>query len=159
KRVWMEPGANTTYVRWRVVRAQEPVTLRFKALANYRDYHATTRGGDWRMDVARVPGGLRVVAFDGAQPLLWLAPGADVGIAHDWYRDFELPRERERGLDHVEDHLRVGDFRAVLPTGASLTLTLSAETAASPDGAAAAERCARHEADVLARWMQAWPDA
>jgi predicted glycogen debranching enzyme len=159
KRVWMEPGANTTYVRWQVLRAREPLTLTIKALANYRDYHATRRGGDWRMDVAHVPGGLRVVAFDDAQPLLLQAPGADVEIAHDWYRNFELPRERERGLDHVEDHLHVGDFRAVLPTGASLTLTLSAETAASPDGAAAAERRARHEHDVLARWAQVRPDA
>src|SRR5262249_10856941 len=123
KCVWMEPGANTTYVRWRVVRAQEPVTLKFKALANYRDYHATTRAGDWRMDVTRVVGGVRVVAFEGARPLVLHAPSADVVIAHEWYRDFELPRERERGLDHVEDHLHVGDFRATLATGASLTLT------------------------------------
>jgi len=159
KRVWMEPGANTTYVRWRVVRAREPLTLRFKALVNYRDYHATTRGGDWRMDVAPVPEGLRVVAFDGARPLLLLAPGADVETAHEWYRDFELLRERERGLDHIEDHLHVGDFSAALVTGASLTLTLSAEPAPSPDGDAAAERRARHEAAVIARWTQARPDA
>src|SRR5437016_1017539 len=64
KRVWMEPGANTTYVRWRVLRGQGP-----------------------------------------------------------------------------------------------LTLTLSAEAAPSPDGEAAGERRARHEADVLARWARARPDA
>ena len=65
KRVWMEPGANTTYVRWRVLRGQGPLTLTVKALVNYRDYHATTRAGDWRMDVAGVPEGLRVTAFAG----------------------------------------------------------------------------------------------
>src|SRR5256885_7021914 len=77
----MEHGANTTHVRWRVLRAREPLTLRVKALVNYRDYHATTRAGDWRMDVARVANGLRVTAFDGARPLLMLAPGADVEAA------------------------------------------------------------------------------
>jgi predicted glycogen debranching enzyme len=159
KRVWMEPGANTTYVRWRVLRAREPLTLRIKALVNYRDYHATTRGGDWRMDVTRVPGGLRVVAFDGARPLLLQAPTADAEVVHAWCRDFDLPRERERGLDHVDDHLHAGDFRAALAAGASVTLTLSAEAAPSPDGDAAAERRARHEADVLARWARARPDA
>jgi predicted glycogen debranching enzyme len=159
KRVWMEPGANTTYVRWRVLRAREPLTLTIKALVNYRDYHGTTRAGDWAMDVARVPGGLRVVAFAGARPLFLLAPSAEVQIAHEWYRDFDLPRERERGLDHVEDHLHAGDFRTTLATGASLTVTLSAEPAPSLDGEAARERRARHEEDVLARWSQARADA
>jgi predicted glycogen debranching enzyme len=159
KRVWMEPGANTTYVCWRVLRAPEPLTLRFKALVNYRDYHGTTRAGDWRMDVTRVPGGLRVVAFDGARPLSLQAPDADAEIVHVWCRDFDLPRERERGLDHVDDQLHAGDFRATLAAGTSLTLTLSAEPAPSPDGDAAAERRARHEADVLNRWGRARPDA
>jgi len=69
KRVWMEPGANTTYVRYRVVRAAGPLALTVRALVNYRDYHATTRGEGWHMDVAVVTGGLRMVAFAGAQPV------------------------------------------------------------------------------------------
>ncbi|PYQ00059.1 MAG: glycogen debranching protein, partial [Acidobacteria bacterium] len=112
KRVWMEPGANTTSLRWRVLRAREPVALTVKALVDYRDYHATTRGGDWRMDVVRVPDGLRVTAFDGARPLLLLARGAAAEPAHAWYREFDLPRERERGLDHVDEHLHAATFRA-----------------------------------------------
>jgi predicted glycogen debranching enzyme len=159
KRVWMEPGANTTYVRWRVLRAGEPIALAVKALVNYRDYHATTRGGDWHMDVARVTNGLRVTAFDGARPVLLLAPGAEAEPAHAWFRDFDLPRERERGLDHVEDHLHAATFRARLLPGAALTLTLSAEAAPSPDGEAAWTRRARREAGVLARWTGARPDA
>src|SRR2546430_14425109 len=159
KRVWMEPGANTTYVRWRALRGQGPLTLTVKALVNYRDYHATTRAGDWRMDVARVPDGLRVTAFAGARPLLLLARGAEAEPAHTWFRDFDLPRERERGLDHVEDHLHAGTFRARLAPGAALTLALSAETTPSPDGEAAGERRVRHEADLVARWTRAQPNA
>ena len=49
KRVFMEPGANTTYVRYRLLRASDPVTLEVRALVNYRDYHATTRGAGWQM--------------------------------------------------------------------------------------------------------------
>ncbi len=159
KWVWMEPGANTTYVRWRVVRAQGPLTLTARALVNYRDYHALARGGDWRMDVTRVPDGLRVMAYDGARPLLLLARGAAAEPAHAWYRDFDLPRERERGLDHVEDHLHAGTFSAALAPGEALTLVLSAEPAPSADGEAAWRRRARYEADVLARWTRARPDA
>ena len=159
KCVWMEHGANTTHVRWRVLRAREPLTLRVKTLVNYRDYHATTRAGDWRMDVARVADGLRVIAFDGARPLLLLAPGADADGAHTWFRDFDLPRERERGLDHVDDELHAGTFRATLAPGAALTLTLSAEAAPAPDGDAAWQRRIEHESDVLARWTRAQPNA
>ena len=159
KRVWMEPGANTTYVRWRLLRAGGPLTLHVKALVNYRDYHATTQGGDWHMDVARVDGGLRVVAFDGARPLLLLAPTAEADVAQTWHRDFDLPRERERGLDHVDDHLHAGNFRAELAAGAALALTLSAEPTPPPDGEAAAERRTRHYADVLAPWARAHADA
>ena len=159
KCVWMEHGANTTHVRWRVLRAREPLTLRVKTLVNYRDYHATTRAGDWRMDVARVADGLRVIAFDGARPLLLLAPGADADAAHTWFRDFDLPRERERGLDHVDDELHAGTFRATLAPGAALTLTLSAEAAPEPDGDAAWQRRIEHESDVLARWTRAQPNA
>src|SRR5881396_1451288 len=155
----MEPGANTTYLRWRVLRAREPVALTVKALVDYRDYHATTRGGDWRMDVARVPDGLRVTAFDGARPLLLLARGAAAEPAHAWYRDFDLPRERERGLDHVDEHLHAATFRARLAAGASLTLVLSAETAPVADGDAAAARRARYDEETLARWRGARPDA
>ena len=159
KCVWMEHGANTTHVRWRVLRAREPLTLRVKTLVNYRDYHATTRAGDWRMDVARVADGLRVIAFDGARPLLLLAPGADADAAHTWFGDFDLPRERERGLDHVDDELHAGTFRATLAPGAALTLTLSAEAAPAPDGDAAWQRRVEHESDVLARWTRAQPNA
>ena len=37
KRVWMEPGANTTYVTYRVARAAERVALSLKVHVNYRE--------------------------------------------------------------------------------------------------------------------------
>src|SRR3989441_888361 len=159
KRVWMEPGANTTYVRYRVLRARGLLALQLRILVDYRDYHATTRGDEWRMDIAPVARGLRVIAFEGARPLLLLADRGEARIAHTWYQRFELPRERERGLDAVEDHLHAGTFEASLEPGAALTLVLSAETAPSLDGEQAWRRRARYEAEVLAAWRRAQPAA
>jgi predicted glycogen debranching enzyme len=159
KRVWMEPGANTTYVSWNVLRASEDVRLTLKVLVNYRDYHATTRGGDWRMDVSRVADGLRVTAFEGARPLLLMARDAAAAAEHAWYRDFDLPRERERGLDHVDEHLHAGTFTARLAPGQTLTLVLSAEASPGVDGAAAAARHAAHQAATLDRWRRERSDA
>src|SRR3989454_2005565 len=159
KRVWMEPGANTPYVRYRVRRARGPVSLELKVLVNYRDYHGTTRGDGWLMDVAPVRHGLRVTAFDGARPLLLLAEGAEGRIAHTWHDNFDLARERERGLDAVDAHLHAGTFRAPLEPGGVLTLVLSAEAAPSPDGADAWRRHERHEEQVVGAWKRARPEA
>jgi predicted glycogen debranching enzyme len=159
KRVWMEPGANTTYVRYEVLRAGAPVTLTLRALVNYRDYHATTRGEGWAMDVAAVDGGLRVRAFDGATPVLLLAPAAGARVAHAWYRRFALSRERERGLDAEDDHLHAGTFQATLRAGQSVTVVLSTEATPSTDGEQAWQRRQAHEADLLARWTRGWPGA
>src|SRR2546426_3776329 len=90
---------------------------------------------------------------------LLLADRGEARIAHTWYQRFELPRERERGLDAVEDHLHAGTFEASLEPGAALTLVLSAETAPSLDGEQAWRRRARHEAEVLAAWRRAQPAA
>ncbi|HEY7516718.1 MAG TPA: amylo-alpha-1,6-glucosidase [Methylomirabilota bacterium] len=159
KRVWMEPGANTTYVRWRLLRGSGPASLAVRALVNHRDYHATTRAGTWQMDVARVDGGLRVTAFEGARPLLLLARGADVEPAHVWFRDLDLTRERERGLDHVDDHLHAGTFRGRLDASADVTLVVSAEADPSLDADAAWRRRIDHEVDILTRWWDAQPEA
>jgi predicted glycogen debranching enzyme len=159
KRVWMEPGANTTYVRYEVRRVVGPLVLSLRALVNHRDYHATTQAGGWRLRVVPVEHGLRVEAFDGAVPVWLLAPGGEREVAHAWYRRFALPRERERGLDGDDDHLHAGTIRTTLRAGEALTVVLSTEAAASTDGASAWRRRQDHEADLLARWTRTWPGA
>jgi predicted glycogen debranching enzyme len=158
RRVWMEPGANTTYVRYALGRGGS-LTLALRALVNYRDYHATTRGEGWQMDVAPVPGGLRVRAFDGAHPVLLLAPGAEARAEHAWYRRFALARERERGLDAEDDHLFAGTFRVTLRARESLTVVLSTEESPGADGEQAWTRRQAHERDLLRRWTRGWPGA
>ena len=155
KRVFMERGANTTYVQYRLRRASGPATLHIKALVNYRDYHATTRGDGWQMRVEPIPDGLRVTAFDGARPFVLLADGAEARPAHTWHRGFRLAAEEARGLDAHEDHLHAGTVRMQLEPGASRTLVLSCESAPTLDGEAALTRRQRHEASLLARWDRA----
>jgi predicted glycogen debranching enzyme len=51
KRVWMQYGENTTYVKYTLLRSSGPVDLAIKTLVNYRDFHASTHAGDWRMQL------------------------------------------------------------------------------------------------------------
>ena len=129
KRIWMEWGANTTYVRYSAARAPEALAFEIKALVNYRDFHATTHAGDWRMRVDACNGGVRVTAFSGAVPFEVTSERGSVEFAHEWYRNYELARECERGLDDLDDNLHVATFRFVVAQGESVTLRLAAAPA------------------------------
>jgi predicted glycogen debranching enzyme len=129
KRVWMQDGANTTFVRYDLVYASGPAALEVKVLVNYRDIHRTTQANDWKTSVTAVPGGLCVVAREGAIPMYLLSDVAQAESRGEWYRNYDLAAERDRGLDDREDHLLAGIFRARLSPGGSVTFAFSTDPA------------------------------
>ncbi len=151
KRIWMEPGANTTYVWYELERASAPLTLSIKAIVNYRDHHATTRADDWSMSLEPVEAGLGVTAFNGAVPFYLLSDRGEVATDHTWYRDYTLAMEEDRGLHARDDHLYVGRFRAELRPGDSLAIIASTDPEARLDGSAAYGRRQSHERRLLER--------
>jgi predicted glycogen debranching enzyme len=140
KRVWMEPGVNTTYVQYRLPRARAPVTFRAKTFVTHRDHHAPTRADDWQMDVSAVDNGMRVAAYDEATPIFLRSDDASASPAHTWYRDYALPVETDRGLPDREALLYTATFEATLAPEDALTLVFSTEADASLDGPAALAR-------------------
>lgn len=139
KRVWMQAGANTTYVHYTCLESPRPLALVLETLVNYRDHHRLTRAmGQW-MRVEPVGHGVRVVASSQAIPFYIFSQDARASTRHEWYRDFFLRVEAERGLDRVEDHLNIGDFHGTLAPGQTLTLVFSTEPTPNLDGDAALE--------------------
>ena len=164
KRIWMQDGANTTYVRYDVARSSAgPAELQVKALVNYRDVHSTTHAETFdrngTMDITPVTYGLRVVAHPGANPYFLLSDRAKAEPRHEWYLNFDLAEERLRGLDDREDHLLAGIFRARLETGQSVTFVLSDDAEAPLDGAAALAARITLEEQLLEYWVAAQPKA
>ncbi len=159
KRVWMQQGANTTYARYDLVRGSGPLNLALKAFVNYRDFHGTTRAGDWRMDIRGVEHGLRIIAFEGAAPIYLFSASAAAHPAHDWNRDFDLAVERARGLEDREDHLHAGTFRATLEVGESVTLVASTDPTPNLDGPSMYEARLEYERDLVDRWVGVSPRA
>ncbi|TLY45320.1 MAG: glycogen debranching protein, partial [Nitrospirae bacterium] len=157
KRVWMEPGANTTYVRFELPRGSGPVAMSIKALVNYRDHHGSTRGNGWQMRVTAEDRGLSVVAYDGAVPFHLRSDRGRWETAHDWHWGFDLAEERARGLEDHEDHLHVGTIQGTVEEGKSLTVVLSIDPGASLDGAKALERRTRHQHALLGAFAKAQP--
>jgi predicted glycogen debranching enzyme len=157
KRIWMEQGANTTYVTYRLVRASHPLRLALKVLVNYRDFHSTTHAGDWRMDVQPVEHGLRVIAFPDATPFYLLSLRAVAYPAHNWYRDYDHAVERFRGLDDHEDNLHAATFGASIEQGNEVTLVFSTEPAPDLDARQALDRRLNHERSLVDQWNAAHP--
>jgi glycogen debranching enzyme len=166
RRLWMEQGANITYVSYRVVRAEAPVTLRIRALVNQRSFHGGDRPADLRAD--EVAGGVLVRRYDGDPAALELLAWPQVQAATNdlviqtggvVYERYLLPRELERGLGSSDSHLQAMVLRLTLAPGDQLTLRarcLSPELSDSnqhpADGEAAWERRLHYQRGLLSQW-------
>ena len=153
KRVWMAQGENTTFIEYTLSRASGSLEIDLKALVNYRDFHSATHAGDWHMKIVPLEHGVMVLPFDGATPFYLKCAQASCEPHHEWYRDYFLPRERERGLDDHEDHLFAALIHAKLNPGESLTIVVTTEPATPLDGAAALALRASHESNLLNAWQ------
>ena len=178
KRVWMAQGENTTCVQYTLVRASSAAAIECKALVNYRDFHANTHAGDWRMKIVEVEHGVLILPFEGATPFYLRSAKASCELRHEWYRDCFLPREKERGLDDHEDHLCAAIFSAKLHVDDCLTVVATTEAERAPEDRPARNagappqtpdpnqddilsRAARtiHDANVFNRWKKQDPTA
>ncbi|HZZ00697.1 MAG TPA: amylo-alpha-1,6-glucosidase [Candidatus Baltobacteraceae bacterium] len=150
KRVWLEHGENTAYVRYRVLRASASLDLTLSVFGNYRDHHGSTHAGSWRFAIDRDGNGIRVCAYDGATPYWISAAKGDWTLENVWSRDFVLSAETARGLDDRDDNLRLADLAVTLKSGDEVTVVASTHSGAVADDAL--ERRQAHDAEVLAAW-------
>lgn len=152
KRIWMQPGANTTYIQYRLTRATGPMSLSIRALANYRDYHATTIMGDLEPDVEEVDHGLRIRMNEGATPYYLLSDRAEMTPRRDWYEDFFLSVEEYRGQnDPSDDHVAVSRIDVTLHPGETFAVVATLDKDVNLDSELAyAERVA-YEQQLLER--------
>jgi predicted glycogen debranching enzyme len=161
KRIWMQQGANTTYIQYRLQRGSQPIAIAVKALVNYRDYHHMTSAGDWPVSLETMTQGVCVTAFEGAAPLYLLtdaAPEAKFRVStplYNWHYGFNLAAEQRRGLDCCEDHLHAASFHFAIAPGQSLTLIASTEKNPELNGDAALELRRTYEQELLQKCSKA----
>ncbi len=152
KRMWMQHGENTTYVKYTLLRSSASVDLAIKTLVNYRDFHSSTHAGDWRMQLEAAKNGMRITAFDGATPFYLLSTEATCEPRDEWYRNCFLLQEQSRGLDDSEDHLLAAVFHATLQQNQSVTLVFSTNADASLNSAAALAQTSARQSELLDQW-------
>jgi glycogen debranching enzyme len=133
-RIFMAPGANTSYLRLECLRASAPFKVTLKPLLAYRDYHSHNRGAR-PFQLASDAEQCRVQAFAGARSYrLSISQGRFIA-APEWYWNFWHRMEAERGLDATEDLLMPGTFVADLGLEQPVYLTATAEAAQPAPGA------------------------
>jgi len=147
QRIWMAHGFNTTYVRYRVVRASGPVDLELRPLCTYRDYHSLRRGrADVRVSLCS--DGIEVRYPDG-QPYRICMDGATVTLSPDWYWNFKHREESARGLDDLEDLFAPALLRVSLAPGGMRTVVLSGDAASPAPADEALEADVRRQRQLL----------
>jgi predicted glycogen debranching enzyme len=158
KRIWMQQGANTTYIRFRLDRGSHPVRLILKALVDDRDHHGETHDGA-PMHVELIERGVKVTAYEGSTPLYLVSGKSDTQPQSEWYRSFALSVEQYRGFRGVEDHFFAAEFSATLQPGESVTIVASTDANPNLDSDTALAERRQYEADIIAQASSTFDDA
>ena len=150
-RIWMEPGAHTSYAAWLLRPGPDPppdeLSLRVTLLADDRDHHGTTAVGGFAPDIRA--DGDRLLVRDGEFfTLIIRAPAGAIEAKRDWYCDFDLPMEAERGLESTDNHLCLGE--ATIPLVAGQWRGIAASLDAEPPADLLAALRRRLDQDRLA---------
>jgi predicted glycogen debranching enzyme len=154
QRIWMEAGANTTYVAWRLDESagalERPPELRVKLLINARDHHGVTWSAAFNPELEAGGSELRVRHGDWFS-LYLKARGGDIVGERTWYDNFDLAVERERGLGDRDAHLCVGEARLTLHPGEWVGVVGSLHEDASTYLSEAMRRFVLHDEGQLRR--------
>jgi predicted glycogen debranching enzyme len=134
QRIFMAPGANTSYLRLELLRASAPLSVALKPLIAYRDYHSQNRGAQ-PFQLESDSEQCRVQAFAGARPYRLSISQGRFTTAPQWYWNFWHRIEADRGLDAAEDLLMPGIFAADLTPNRPVYLVATAESAPPALGA------------------------
>ena len=150
QRIWLEPGAHTSYVAWRLVTtsAGRDAQLRVRLLVNGRDHHSRTQMDQFQPMIAAPDSALRRVQTPDFTLRLWAVGGVIVDDVN-WFENFDLPIEHERGLAHRDHHLCLGEAVLPLRPGVWAGVIASLHDEVSLDFDAALRRFLGREVELL----------
>ena len=151
-RLWMEPGAHTTYVAYRVTGGDPEAVpkLQVRLLVNARDHHGSARAWDFSPIIEGSGAAMRVRHPDWFT-LHLQARGGGLHATHHWIENFDLPLERERRLPHQDNHLCVGEATLEMAPGKWCGVIASLHADASPDLEQGMRRFQARDEELLTR--------
>jgi glycogen debranching enzyme len=103
-------GENLTIILYEVLHCAAPFELRLSPFVAGRDYHSL------------------IHCTDASLPFIHIdVPGAMFHAKPDCWKEFDYDRERERGLDHLEDLFTPGSYAVTLKRGDVLPVVIGVE--------------------------------
>jgi len=151
-RIWMEPGAHTTYLAYRLlpgaVEVGRTLRLRIKLLINARDHHGNAHPWTFNPIIENRNGQLQVKQPNGFSFHLH-ACGGHIESEHTRYEHFDLLSERERGLPADDAHLCAGQAELELRPGEWTGVAASLHDPAPPYLEEAIRRFQAHDKTLL----------
>lgn len=157
QRLLMNPGANTSYMHFHVLRAGAALDLELTPLCTHRDYHSQGHGGQ-DPALREISNGVEIDAFPGAHRYRLTCAAAAFERDPAWYWHFKHRAESARGLDDSEDLFRPGRFTLRLAPGEHATLVMSAEADLAEAFAPVQARVHKQQTDRLDHLAADAPD-
>jgi predicted glycogen debranching enzyme len=148
KRIWMQKGENTTYIRYTLLSADQSLTLDIKTLIDYRGHHARTQDTTMPLQAEIVENGLRVTVPDSA-PFYILSKVAEIEPQHSWYENLYLRTEAKRGTSPYDSSLMGGIFHVTLQPHESLDIVATTEEHAVLDATASSQSQTAYEDSII----------
>ena len=151
KRIWMQPGENTTYIHYTYLRpGSSTLHMDLRLLVNARDYHGATHANQAPpIMVESCAGGLVIHAPQFPVDCYIRSAAAEAENLNHWQDNYYLSVEANRGESAIEDHLVAGVFSAELLPNQCLTLVASTEKTANLDGGSALAERKAYETNVI----------
>ena len=149
KRIWMQPGENTTYVQYKLRRASGPLAISMKAIANHRDHHSVTPSTNQSWQTQSHPRGLKVQSFPGATPFYLFCNKGQVRPNNKWYQHYFLTKEQERGLTHLDDNIHIASLTTTLSPEQSFIVVASTQPSPNLDEQSAISNREQYENSLL----------
>ncbi len=111
-------------IKYTLMEASSPTTLRFKPFLAFRNIHALSEvNNDVSKKYNPVKNGIEITMYDGYTPLvLQFTKQPLYTYAPDWYYNIEYTYEKNRGYDYLEDLYVPGFFEIQMRKGESIVI-------------------------------------
>lgn len=131
KEIVLVHNENQLLIRYTLLEANSPTTLRLKPYLAYRNVHKLSRANMMvNTKYQEVESGIRSKLYNGFPPLnMQISKANEFIAAPDWYYNVEYSQEKARGYDYREDLFVPGCFEFPIEKGESIVFSASVDVA------------------------------
>ncbi|MFN8144791.1 MAG: amylo-alpha-1,6-glucosidase [Bacteroidia bacterium] len=116
-------------IRYTLVDAHSPTTLRLMPFLAFRNYHSLSKANTYaNKKFTEISNGVKLRLYNGYSELaMQTSKAAEYVSVPDWHYNFEYPLEQERGYDFKEDLFTPGYFEFSMKKGEQVIFSASLE--------------------------------